>query len=42
MKTSGKMGLYNKGFIRTRAVLPIAREATETEAGMTANCVDTL
>lgn len=32
----------NEELIRTRAVLPVTGEATETEAEMVADCVDTL
>lgn len=36
------MDVYNEELKLTRAVLPVTCEATETEAGMAANCVDTL
>lgn len=35
------VNVYNEELIPTRAVLPITCKATETEAGMAANCVDT-
>lgn len=37
--TNGTVRVYRAGL--TRAVLPVAGEAAQTEAGMAANCVDT-